>query len=198
MLISALLPFVFLNKCGRNAIGIKTTRKWGSLVIAVFVGLILAYIIYFIGNLLYENSYLNWYKYIGKSYNIPDNLSFDDKRILFIITAGIGAVFSPVGEEFFFRGIIQGSFANSLGEVKASVIDSLAFALTHLAHFGIVFVDGKWDFYALPAFVWFVAMFITSFLFTKLKKVTNSVFGAVLCHAGFNIGMTYCIFYLLN
>lgn len=198
MLISALLPFVILNKSGRIAIGIKPSRKWGNLVLAVIAGLVLAYILYFIGDLMYENSFQNWYKYIGRSYNIPDNLSPDRKRILFFITAGIGAVFSPIGEEFFFRGLIHGSFAKSFGEVKASVIDSSAFALIHLAHFGIVLIDDKWDFYILPASIWFIAMFTASILFFKMKQITGSVFGAVLSHAGFNIGMTYCIFYFLN
>ena len=198
MLISALLPFVFLNTSGRKAIGIKPTRKWTSLVLAVITGFILAYILYFIGDLMYENSFQNWFKYIGKSYNIPDNLSADNKRLLFFVTAGIGAVFSPIGEEFYFRGLIHGSFAKSLGEVKASVIDSTAFALTHLAHFGIVFINGQWEFYSLPALIWVLAMFSASILFFKMKKITDSIFGAVLCHASFNIGMTYCIFYFLN
>ena len=50
--------------------------------------------------------------------------------------------FSPIGEELFYRGIVHGSFTGRFGEQKASFFDSLTFAITHLAHFGIVYVLG--------------------------------------------------------
>ena len=47
-------------------------------------------------------------------------------------------IFSPIGEELFFRGIVHSSFAKSIGNFKASIIDSVAFALTHISHFGTI------------------------------------------------------------
>lgn len=197
MFISALMPFIFLNQCGRKQIGIKKTKKLQSLAYALIAGLVFSFLLHLLGINLYENTFENWYEYIGKSYNIPDSISAQDKKIMFVIMAITGMTFSPIGEELFFRGIVHASFANSIGGKKASVIDSLAFALTHLSHFGLVFVNNKWDFYIVPALIWVISMFFVSILFFQMKRITDSIWGAVLCHSGFNLGMIYCIFYLM-
>jgi len=197
MFISAIIPFIFLNKYGQKQIGIKKTNKLLFIIYALLAGLVFSILFHYLGKALYGESFKNWYAYIRQSYNIPTDISASDKQILFIVMALTGMTFSPIGEELFFRGIVHGSFAKSLGAQKASVIDSAAFALTHIAHFGLVFVDNEWDFYLIPAFLWVSWMFLVSILFFQMKKATNSIWGAVLCHAGFNLGMIYCIFYLL-
>ena len=197
MFISAITPFIFLNKHGLKQIGIKKTNKLQILGYALIVGLAYSFLLYLLGTGMYENTYENWYEYIGKSYNIPDGITAQERKIMFAIMAITGMTFSPIGEELFFRGIVHGSFANSIGDKKASIIDSLAFALTHISHFGIVFVNNKWDFYLVPALIWMMSMFFVSILFFQMKRITNSIWGAVLCHSGFNLGMIYCIFYLM-
>ncbi len=195
MLVSALLPFVFLSKTGRRQIGIRGTEKIGVLALAFALGIGFSLVLYFLGEGLYGASFQNWYAYIGKSYNIPEGISHDDKLPLFAIMAATGMVFSPVGEELFFRGIVHGSFAKSMGEKKASLIDALAFALTHIAHFGLVYVNGRWNFYPVPTVLWVSAMFGVSLAFIAMKNTSGSLLGAIFCHAGFNLGMIYCIFY---
>ncbi|MCU4177076.1 lysostaphin resistance A-like protein [Carboxylicivirga sp. N1Y90] len=197
MLISALLPFIFLNKHGLNQIGLKKTSKYKFLVYALMSGLAFSVLLHFVGICLFDNTYENWYAYIGKSYNITEGIAAHDKKVMFIIMAITGMTFSPIGEELFFRGIVHGSFAKSIGDKKASIIDSMAFALTHISHFGLVFVNSSWDFYLVPTLIWVMSMFGVSILFFKMKELTNSLWGAVLCHSGFNLGMIYCIFYLL-
>ena len=105
--------------------------------------------------------------------------------------------FSPIGEELFFRGIVHSSFAKSIGEKKASIVDSSAFALTHISHFGLVFISNQWRFLSVPAIIWVLSMFLVSVLFFTFKKYTGSILGAMICHAAFNLGMIYCIFYLM-
>lgn len=197
MFISALMPFIFLNKQGLKQIGLSKTNKLISLIYALIAGLLFSYVLYLAGDYLYGNTYENWYEYIGKSYNISDTITGQEKKILFAIMAITGMTFSPIGEEFFFRGIVHSSFANSVGDKKASIIDSLAFSLTHISHFGLVFINNKWDFYLVPALIWLLSMFFVSILFFQMKRITGSIWGAVLCHSGFNLGMIYCIFYLM-
>lgn len=139
-------------------------------MVAFILGLILSAMLYVAGVLLYGNSVENWYIYIGKSYNIPHGIRGNDKLVMFIIMAVTGMVFSPVGEELFFRGIVHSSFAKSLGNFKASLIDSSSFALTHLSHFGLIFVNGKWNFLALPALIWVSGMFAISIVFNLCRK----------------------------
>ncbi|KGO94747.1 CPBP family intramembrane glutamic endopeptidase [Flavobacterium subsaxonicum] len=197
MILSALLPFIFLTKDGRKAIGIIRPKKYAPLLLAFISGLAFSLILYYFGSSIYGNTIQNWYTYIGKSYNIPANLYTGDKLVLFSIMAFTGMIFSPIGEEFFFRGIVHGAFSASIGNKKASIADGLAFALTHIAHFGLVYNSYRWDFLPFATLLWVVAMFLVSLLFFIFKKQSGSIWGAVICHSGFNFGMTYSIFYLL-
>lgn len=195
MLIMAIAPFIFLSKYGRNKIGIKKPTNNSWLIIAFIIGVIFSTLLYFLGEIFYENSYENWYNYIGKSYNIPQEIDEKGKLIMFGISALIAMTFSPIGEELFFRGIVHSSFENSLGNRKASLIDSSAFAIVHISHFGLVFHNQQWEFLLLPTLIWVFSMFIISILFNICRKRSGSILGAILCHLAFNLGMTYCIFY---
>ncbi len=197
MLISAILPFVFLSKSGRRSIGIVKPQKYIPLLWAFVSGLIFSFLLYYLGQWLYGNSDNNWYHYIGRSYNIPEAISQSDKLILFAITALTGMLFSPIGEELFFRGIVYGSFEKSIGSSKASIVESAAFALTHIAHFGLVYLGGQWKLLLIPSLIWVLSMFFVSMLFLHYKKRSGSILGAIICHAAFNLGMIFCIFYIL-
>lgn len=198
MLISAVAPFVFLSKHGRKTIGLTKPTKKFLLLCAFISGLISSMVMYIAGVSLYGHSFENWYVYIGKSYNIRDGIIGNEKLIMFMIMAITGMIFSPVGEELFFRGIVHSSFAKSFGNLKASFIDGTAFAITHLSHFGLVFINGKWKFLPIPALLWVSGMFAVSIIFYFCRKNTGSLWGAIACHAAFNLGMIYSIFYLLN
>ncbi|MBD2700496.1 CPBP family intramembrane metalloprotease [Spirosoma sp. BT702] len=197
MLISASCPFIFLTRYGRRKIGLTKPTRYSVLVLALLAGIIFSLLLYYLGISLYNHTESNWYVYIGKSYKIPASINESDKAVIFSIIALTSMVFSPIGEEFFFRGIVHSSFAQSFGTKAGSLVDSLAFALTHIAHFGLVFVNHQWLFLPIPALLWVVSMFLVSMLFFRFKTYSGSILGAVLCHSGFNLGMTYSIFYLL-
>jgi len=197
MIISAISPYIFLNKTGRTNIGIVWTQKYRILFIAFLFGIAASLLLYYLGNFLYGVSYENWYFYIAKSYKIPAGIKGSEKMIMFLIMAFVGMTFSPVGEELFFRGIVQASFEKSMSEKRALIIDCLSFALTHIAHFGIVFINNRFDLYTVPALIWVSSMFLTSILFYVFKKRSGSLLGAIICHSGFNLGMIFSIFYLL-
>ncbi len=198
MLISAIAPFVFLNKTGRKKIGIKKPTNYRWLIIAFIIGIVFSISLYFIGEAFYGSSYKNWYTYIGKSYNIPEGIDQQSKAVMFGIMAITGMTFSPIGEELFFRGIVHSSFANSVGNGKASLIDSSAFALVHISHFGLVFINQQWEFLAGPTLIWVLSMFFASILFYQCRKRSGSILGAIICHSAFNLGMIYCIFYPIS
>ena len=153
-------------------------------------------IIYFIGFQLFGNEISNWFVYISKSYSIdksaigPNNL-----LIYFLIYAAASMIFSPVGEELFYRGLVHQCFQEKFGSNRSSQIDSTAFAITHLAHFGIVFHQGKWQFLMVPATIWVLLMYMASRLFFICKLQSGSLLGPIISHAAFNITMVYLIFY---
>ena len=106
-------------------------------------------------------------------------------------------IFSPIGEELFYRGLVHGSLHEKFGSFKASMIDALAFSVTHLAHFGIVYLQSEWHFLLVPSIIWMVLIFLSGLLFTFWRNYCDSLLAAIVCHAGFNIGMVYYIMYLL-
>ncbi|MBL0025911.1 MAG: CPBP family intramembrane metalloprotease [Saprospiraceae bacterium] len=197
MVISGLMPFILLSKSGRDTIGIRMTINIKQLVVAFFVGGIISFILYFIGKELYDSSFSNWYEYIGRTYNLPTKLTSQDRAIYFVIFAVTGMTFSPIGEEFFFRGIVHSSLAKQWGERGSSLMDSFAFAMTHISHFGLIYIAGGWQFLWMPTFIWVAFIFLLGLLFFHYRKTSGSIWGAVFCHSGFNLGMTYAIFYLL-
>jgi len=196
MVVSAIAPFIFLNKHGLKTIGVTKPTNYKLLVAAFGAGLFLSLLLYFLGQSLYGHSFENWYQYIGKSYRIPLGIDSHSKAIMFAVMALTGMTFSPIGEELFFRGIVHAGFAKSIGDKKASVVDGSAFALTHISHFGLVFVNNQWSFLITPALIWVSSMFLVSVLFFMFRKYTGSILGAMICHAAFNLGMIYCIFYM--
>jgi len=197
MVISAIAPFVFLNRQGQKQIGITKPINYSWLLIAFAMGLMASILLYVLGQSLYGNGYQNWYHYIGKSYKIPIGIGARDKAILFAIMAFTGMVFGPIGEELFFRGIVHSSFERSIDQKNASIVDGAAFALTHISHFGLVFINNKWSFFTTPTIIWVTSMFLLSLLFFACRKYSGSILGAIICHSAFNLGMIYCIFYAL-
>lgn len=198
MVVSAIAPFVFLNKHGRKQIGFTRPRNYLWLFWGFAFGLAFSVGLYFLGDFLYKDTLENWYVYIGRSYNIPAGVRPNDKLVMFVVMAIVGSTFSPIGEELFFRGIVHSSFAKSIGDKRASIIDSSAFALIHISHFGLVFVNNKWKFLIAPTIIWVLSMFLVSILFYKCREKTSSLIGSIICHSAFNLGMIYCIFYLVN
>jgi membrane protease YdiL (CAAX protease family) len=197
MVLSGLAPVIFLNRAGLKITGVGGTREYEWIFLALFTGIAASLVLYFLGYLLYGLSDKNWYVYIARSYKIPSGIIGSQKMVMCIIMAIVGMTFSPIGEELFFRGIVQSSFAASLGEKRALIIDGLAFSLTHISHFGIVYLNGHFTYFTLPGLIWVVSMFLVSLVFYFFKKRCNSLLGAVFCHSGFNLGMICSIFYLL-
>ncbi|MGB5170465.1 MAG: CPBP family intramembrane glutamic endopeptidase [Eudoraea sp.] len=196
-LIMWLVPFVLLNKAGQKLIGIRKPRNYRWLLPSFLLGILACSFVFALGIYLYELQIENWFVYISKSYGgIPqESLSGNDKTIHFLVLVLTGMTFSPIGEELLYRGLIHQSFVPLFGDNKASIIDSLAFAVVHLAHFGLIFSTGGWKFVFIPAMIWMALMFFSSRLFFYCKKKANSIYGAIVCHAGFNFAMTYFIFY---
>ena len=194
-----LSPWILLNKTGRRWIGLRLPSNPGYTFLSILVGVALAVGTFLVFDGLYGHDTRNAYVYISRSYtNVPSVLDESTRRMFFLIYAGISMVFSPLGEEFVYRGLIHNCFKEDVGERRASLVDSGAFATVHLSHFGIVYtqLDG-WEFLPVPAMVWMSIIFLTGLMFSWARRRSGSVFGSVFCHAAFNAGMNYTIFYYI-
>lgn len=189
-------PWIFLSRFGRRKIGLKWPDAPRWLFYAFFLGVLFCSAMFLVAIFLYADTISNWFVYISNSYsNIPENISHSDKLIFFAIYAIISMIFSPIGEELFYRGLIHECFATKWNDKIASIIDSTAFSFTHLAHFGVVYHLGKWDFLLIPSILWVILLFFTCILFSIARRKSGSILGAILAHAGFNLAMIYFIFF---
>ncbi len=194
-----ILPFALLKKVGRRDIGWRKPSQPWRLMLTILLGGGIAWLIHLLGTSLYGNQVENWFWYIGDSYPIDIySISASEKQTYFWVFALIGMSFSPFGEELFYRGLVHGTFKRAVGDWRAALIDSLAFALVHLSHFGLVFYQDQWTILALPAFIWMGLMFLTGMTFNFAKWLSHSIAGAILAHMAFNVMMTYLIFYHLG
>lgn len=192
----AVLPWVVLTREGRRKIGIVRPPRWRWVLPAVVAGVTALLAVYAATTALWGRTVENPFAYIAGTYsNVPDSPSDADRLIYFIIYAVIGMLFSPIGEELLYRGIAHESLASRLGNRGAALVDAGAFAVTHLAHFGIVYIAGAWTFLPLPALLWVVAMFLSSLVFYGFRVLTGSILGAIVAHAAFNLAMNFVIFY---
>lgn len=197
-LVMCLLPFLLLNKNGRKEIGITRPASYRWLALSFLTGILSCTLTYWIGVSLFQQTSSNWFYAIGNTYPIDFNSIADgDKLIYFVIYSMIAITFSPVGEELMYRGMIHESLTDRFGDRTAAFIDSGAFGITHLAHFGFMYTLGEWELLLVPAILWVLLIFATGLIFNFCKRQTGSIAGAIICHAGFNLAMTWFIFYQL-
>jgi hypothetical protein len=193
------LPFVFLVREGRVKIGLVKPHLWWHLPLAFCCGTALAYCVHIIGVVLYGSSSLHWFMAVKSTVSGRSDLftAVQHTPILFIVIALPSMIFSPLGEEFFFRGVLHTSLEERFGTISAVIIDAAAFALTHVAHYGILSTADGIVVLFPSILVWILLMAFTALVFAAVKYFTASLWAAVLCHAGFNGMMMWCICFLL-
>ena len=192
-----LSPFILLKRAGRRCIGIQRPENIRWLWYSLGLGVLACVFIFYLAKYCYQDTIQNFFVYISRSYGaIPQGLLHGEGyHFYFILFALIGMTFSPIGEELLYRGLIHESFVRKFGRNRASAIDSLAFAIVHLAHFGIVYVGSNLKIFWIPGLLWMLLMFMVSRLFFYCKIKAGSIYGPIICHAGFNLAMTYFIMY---
>ena len=191
-----LFPFMILDQKSRIQLWITSKTKKSFLWIGFLLGLVMALLVGLIGEALFGQQISNWYVYIRESYRI-DTVQNQGYLLVFTLSACISMIFSPLGEEIFFRGFVHQGLRMRFSQRFATILDCTAFALIHLCHFGIIYQLGHWTFLPIPSVLWVLLMFLTAMLFSFARNKSNSLWGAVLSHAGFNLGMTTYIFFLI-
>lgn len=191
------LPFVFFDKDGRRVMGLKRVERpiwllWGTLL-----GATASLVVFAIGLLLSGRSADHWYVAISRQYMLGDLMSLLPLSALIPMFTAPAMVFSPIGEEFLFRGMIHESVNVRWGERAATLVNGLAFGGVHLLHYGITRDAGGWHLLLVPGFLWLLLMIGTSWLFTLCRKRGGSIWPAVLSHSTFNLVMNLTIFLIL-
>jgi membrane protease YdiL (CAAX protease family) len=190
-----LTPFILLDRDDRRAIGLFRLGSPTKLALSVFTGAVIAALVFIVGFAFYGLSADHPYSSVRDSYlsGVIPPLEGMSLFALFTIPA---VIFSPIGEEFFCRGVIVRRGEKTVGYPAGVFLSALVFSALHIFHHGIVRVDGAWGYIGWSGVFWFGATFAISAAFSMLRRWSGTIWSAVLAHSGFNLVMNAFIFSL--
>ncbi|MDR9364337.1 MAG: type II CAAX endopeptidase family protein [Balneolaceae bacterium] len=187
------LPWILSDKEGRQNLGLKSPTSWNWLVNGSFFAI--GALILCIGSawVIFGTSENNWF--VQHAFMLKDSLGSipgeTSLEIKFWIVTIPAMVFSPIGEEFLYRGYIQKSFSDEWGQKVGQIVQAGTFAFVHLAHYGLT------PFQPLLILIWVPSMFLTALVFGWIVQKSESLWPAVAAHAIFNLGMNAVVFLML-
>lgn len=193
-----IVPFLLLSRADRTVLGLRKPTSYQSYFTAVVLGSMAAFVCYIIGISIFQLTPDNWYVTIKTFY--LNNPAYDNALPIwrtFLIFTMPALIFSPVGEEIFFRGFFQESLKLNFSERTSTLIECACFGLIHLFHHGLVSNNGSIIFFPLSGFIWALLMASLAFVFVQIRKHSNSLYPAMASHASFNLSMNAIIFFLI-
>ncbi|MES2317152.1 MAG: type II CAAX endopeptidase family protein [Pseudomonadota bacterium] len=190
------LPWVLLSPHGRYQMGLKAPRAAGYLAIGLGIGIAAAALCFVIGFLLFGSSADNWFVSVARSYQGQSTAGYSILQLHLTFTI-VACLFSPIGEELFFRGFLQKVLEQRLSVRASTHVEAGLFALVHLCHHGIVATAAGLVLLPASGALWVLLMFILAWCFAWLRRASDSVWSAVVGHAAFNATMNSFIFAFL-
>ena len=197
MILMALTPYLLFNKSERRVVGLKKPGKSIWLLYGFLLGGAAAFVVFIIGHILFGQSHNNWFVSVSQYYvTTPglENYSHFQQFLIFTIPA---LIFSPIGEELFFRGVMQEVLAATWNYKTGMIINSALFGLLHLFHHGFSVVDGAIQFFPVSGIIWCFLIMGTGILFTFIRRKGDSIWAATVTHMAFNLCMNFIIFYIM-
>lgn len=193
----AIAPWVLLTQHGRRQIGVRKASTNRVYVQAVVCGALAAVACGALGLALFGAGADNWYASIADYYrrSVPTaGLGLLQLHLIFTLPA---LLFSPVGEELFFRGILQRALEDRFSARAATTGECALFGLVHACHHGLVATAAGISLLPRSAALWVLMMFAVAWMFAWLRKRSGSLYPAMAAHAAFNLAMNIFIFLLL-
>ncbi len=193
----ALLPWMLLTADGRRQIGLQQSNSFSHYLLAIIAGAGAALFCFLLGYLLFGHGVDNWFVNIGNSYKAMMDTTAMSFWVLSLIFTLPAVLFSPVGEEIFYRGLVQKTLEQKLSINISTIIECTLFALIHQVHHGFIKTASGLTFLPLSGAIWFILMFLVSWMFASLRTRSGSILVAIISHMVFNVTMNTTIFLLL-
>jgi len=191
-------PWLLLSHEGRQAAGI---RRGGSPAIyagALAFGVAAASVCHLIGYGLFGTGADNWYVSVANSFRAQPTPGLSTFQLYLIFTIP-GILFSPLGEEIFFRGVLQRALETRFSARTSTLLEGGWFGAAHLIHHGLLVTAAGVSLRWTSGPLWFLLMTGLSIGFAWLRKKAGAVWPAVAAHAAFNATMNAFIFtYIWN
>ena len=167
----------------------------GALFLSSLAGVVGGLFIFWIRMALYGNTPDNWCVSIRDSFHLGQMLAVMSPGAAFTVIALLTMSFTPVGEEFLFRGLIQQSFTMRWNAVIATLVNGFAYGLLHLLHVHGLWHDAAGFHLRLVSGALMVLLLAgLGATFTLCRLWTGSLWCAVVAHAACNLAMISAIF----
>ncbi len=186
-------PWLLLSREGRQAAGIRRGGSFGTYLGALVFGMAAASLCHLIGYGLFGTSMDNWYVSVANSFRAQPTPGLSTWQLYLIFTIP-GILFSPFGEEIFFRGVLQRALESRFTTRTSTLIESAWFGAAHLIHHGLFVTAAGVSLRWASAPLWLLLMTGLSIGFAWLRKKAGTVWPAVAAHAAFNAAMNAFIF----
>jgi membrane protease YdiL (CAAX protease family) len=196
-IVLAATPFLVLTRDDRRAIGLPFRMPASWAAIAVAAGTAAGLLFGVLGLWFYGDSPLNWFATVRDTMLADPRLRALDKPQLFLALSLPAAIFSPIGEELFFRGVLARLWSAATDVVVASVLVAGTFGVMHAFHHGIVSTADGFDVQVVSGLIWVVLTSALSIMFAWLSARSATIWTAVACHAAFNVTMVAFIVIVL-
>jgi membrane protease YdiL (CAAX protease family) len=190
----ALAPFLLLDAAGRRDMGLRAPMDARAYLAAVFAGCAAGLACFALGYTLFGTSGDNWFVTIANNYRqTMDTTGWPVTRLHLYFTIP-ALIFSPIGEEIFFRGYLQYALERRFSVRASTIAECAAFGLVHLCHHGLALTASGIALRSVSGPIWVTLMFSTALLFAFLRKSSGSLFPAIVAHVCFNLVMNLTIF----
>jgi membrane protease YdiL (CAAX protease family) len=192
-----LIPWLLLTATARRQIGLTRATSSTWYVVALVAGVFAASVCYAIGVALFDRSADNWFVSVTNNYRGTLNTANMDMLRLHLIFTIPALLFSPIGEEIFFRGFLQQALQEKFSVTTSTLSEAGLFGVVHLCHHGLFLTAAGISIRPVSGAIWVALMFATALLFAWLRQRSRSLYPAMLCHAAFNATMNVWIFSML-
>ena len=187
------LPWLLCGREGRTEIGLRApVSRWWMLsgpaasLAVLGIGAATAWALFGSGP---DNWFTHHAAELGRiAEGVPPGLSAPG---LFWSLTVPPMIFSPLGEEFLYRGFLLRVGSARWGDRGGNVMQAAAFAIVHLAHYGLLPVQPALIALYLPT------NFAVALVLAWMARRSGSLWVAVVAHSAYNLGLNALVFHLL-
>lgn len=187
------LPWLLCAREGRTELGFRAPVSWwwtlGGPAVALAVldiGAATAWALFGSGS---DNWFTHHAAELGRiAGGVPPGLS---APALFWALTVPPMIFSPLGEEFLYRGFLLRVGSARWGARAGNVVQAAAFAIVHLAHYGLL------PFQPAVIGLFLPTNFVVALALAWMVRRSGSLWVAVVAHSVYNLGLNALVFGLL-
>jgi hypothetical protein len=189
------LPFIVLTAQGRREIGLRKLGTSSALALSALAGACSGFAVYAVGMVLFGASPDNWCVSIRDEFQIAQLRTAMPLGAAFAAVVLPAMIFSPIGEEILFRGLLQQSFVRRWNVSVATMVNGLAFGLVHLHVHGLWHDAAGFHLRLVSGALMVLLMAGVSAVFTLCRQRSGSLYAAMIAHSACNLAMIGAIFF---